>query len=209
MYIPPAFQELDQAKLFDAIERHSFGLLVSQLDGELFATHLPLLVDRQAGPSGQLLGHMARANPQWQRLNGQTVLAVFSGPHAYITPTWYEAENVVPTWNYVAVHVYGKCEVIDDDRATAKIVEDYVATFERNRPKPWTIDSDVTFFEKLVKMVVGFRIKISRIEGKWKLSQNHPTERREKVARQLAEENHIDDQAIGRLMAETLSGKSG
>ncbi len=207
MYIPPAFQELDQAKLFDAIERHSFGLLISQLEGELFATHLPLLVDRQAKPSGQLLGHIARANPQWQELNGQTVLAVFSGPHAYITPTWYEAEYVVPTWNYVAVHVYGKCEVIDDDRETAKIVEDYVETYERGRPKPWTIDSDAPFFEKLVKMVVGFRIKISRIEGKWKLSQNHPTERREKVARSLAEESHVDAQAIGRLMAATLTDR--
>ena len=208
MYIPPAFQELDQAKLFDAIERHSFGLLISQLEGELFATHLPLLVDRQAGPNGQLLGHMARANPQWQELNGQTVLAVFSGPHAYITPTWYEAENVVPTWNYVAVYVYGKCEVIDDDRATAKIVEDYVATYERGRPTPWRIDADAPFFEKLVKMVVVFCIKISRIEGKWKLSQNHPTERREKVARRLAEENHVDAQAIGRLMAATLTDRT-
>jgi len=208
MYIPAAFRESDQAKLFDTIERHSFGLLVSQLEGELFATHLPLLVDRQAGASGRLLGHMARANPQWTELNGQTVLSVFSGPHAYITPSWYEADNVVPTWNYVAVHVYGKCEVIEDEQATAKIVEDYVATYERHRPTPWTIDASQAFFEKLVKMVVGFQIEITRIEGKWKLSQNHPLERREKVARRLGEENHLDANEIGRLMAATLAGKT-
>ena len=119
MYIPAAFQQTDKTKLHDFIEANSFGLLVSTHGGEPFATHLPFLLERDAGPHGCLVGHVARANPQWHGLDGQTVLAVFSGPHAYVSPTWYEAENVVPTWNYVAVHAYGPCRLVEDpDRLT-------------------------------------------------------------------------------------------
>src|SRR5438874_6033211 len=104
MYIPHAFAETDRTRLHDFIEQHSFGLLVSQFDGQPFASHLPFLLERTAGPKGCLIGHMARANPQWQQLGGQSGLAIFSGPHVYVSPTWYESEQVVPTWNYVAVH---------------------------------------------------------------------------------------------------------
>jgi transcriptional regulator len=204
MYVPPAFEESDRGKLLGFIEANSFGLLVSRVKGELFATHLPLLVNREAGPNGQLAGHMARANPQWQEIAGQEVLAVFSGPHAYVSPTWYEADNVVPTWNYVAVHVYGKCEVIEDQQATAQIIEDYVATYERSMPTPWAIDPATSFFRKLVKMVVAFRIDISRIEGKWKLGQNHSTERRENAARKLAETGDFNSRQIARLMTQRV-----
>ncbi len=205
MYIPSAFHETDRTRLFDFIEANSFGLFVSNLDGGLFATHLPLLVHREHRPNGQLVGHMARANPQWRELAGQQVLAVFSGPHAYISPTWYESENVVPTWNYLAVHVYGACEIIDDDNLTAEIVQDYVGTYERSMPTPWTIDRHATFFEKLAQMVVGFRIEIGRIEGKWKLGQNHSAERRASAARHLAESSDHDAREIARLMSQTLA----
>src|SRR4051812_36029868 len=102
MYVPTAFAETDPAKLHDFIEAHSFGLLVSAPGGVPVATHLPLLLERSTGPHGCLVGHVARANPQWEGLDGKPVLAVFSGPHAYVSPAWYESENVVPTWNYVA-----------------------------------------------------------------------------------------------------------
>src|SRR5580658_7964071 len=126
MYVPAHFSQTDSTRLFDFMEQNSFGLLVSQLGGEPFATHLPLLLDRQAGPSGTLIGHVARANPHWQTTD-RNVLAIFSGPHAYISPSWYEADNVVPTWNYLAVHVYGRLEIEDDHAATVQIVRDYVA----------------------------------------------------------------------------------
>lgn len=203
MYIPSAFAETDAAKLFDFIEANSFGLLVSHLDGQFFATHLPLLLDRDGKPRGNVLGHMARANPQWRELSGQDVMVVFNGPHVYISPTWYESENVVPTWNYVAAHVYGKCELVDDQE-TAAIVERYVSFYERSMPRPWTIDTRQPFFEKLVRMVVGFRVEIARVEGKFKLNQNHPVERREKVVRHLSAQDNADAQAIARLMADTL-----
>jgi transcriptional regulator len=201
MYIPTAFAEPDQGKLHDFIEGHSFGLLVSQLDGGLFATHLPLLLDRDAGPHGVLLGHVARANPHWQGLDGQEVLVVFSGPHAYVSPAWYESENVVPTWNYVAVHAYGSCRLIDDPDAVGQLLARMVSTYEGARVNPWTLDTDSDFFRKMVKAVVGFRVEVSRLEGKWKLNQNHPAERREKVVRALQQAEDPDAQEIARLMA--------
>src|SRR5688572_13248426 len=114
MYVPSHFNVTDLATLHDAIERYSFATLVSQSSGKLEASHLQLLLDRDAGLQGTLVGHMARANLQWQLAAGQEVLAIFSGPHAYISPQWYSAEAVVPTWNYVAVHAYGRLELIED-----------------------------------------------------------------------------------------------
>src|SRR4051794_30133809 len=115
MYVPPAFAEADLSKLHELIEGYNFGLLVSTTQGGApFATHLPFLLERRNGPHGTLVGHVARANPQWQDLDGRQVLAVFPGPHAYDPPSWYEAENVVPPWNYVAVHAYGTFRLVDD-----------------------------------------------------------------------------------------------
>jgi transcriptional regulator len=145
MYLPAAFAETDLTKLHDFIERHSFGLLVSQVEGLPFATHLPFLLERTSGPHGSLVCHIARANPQWQQANGQTALAIFTGPHAYISPTWYEAEQVVPTWNYAAVHVYGRFEVIENERVLLKIVQEMVAVYERSMPRPWSFEADSTF----------------------------------------------------------------
>src|SRR5262249_16798459 len=142
MYIPAAFDESDQAKLFDFIEQNSFGLLVSQVDHKPFATHLPFLLDPSCGPQGALIGHLARANPQWREADGQLVLAVFSGPHAYVSPSWYEAENVVPTWNYVAVHVYGTFCVLHEPDSLATILRDFVARYEGALPRPWKFDPE-------------------------------------------------------------------
>jgi len=206
MYIPPAFQGPDQAKLFDFIEANSFGLLVSELAGHAVATHLPLLVRRDEGHRGQLIGHMARANPQGHELAGREVLAIFSGPHAYVSPAWYEADDVVPTWNYVAVHAYGRCELIDDERATVQLLLDYVATFETSRPTPWSIDASAPFFQRLARQIVAFRIEISRLEGKWKLGQNHSAERREKVAMHLAKNADPNALEIARLMRASIVG---
>jgi transcriptional regulator len=205
MYVPIAFEETDQGRMHDFIESHSFGLLVSTQDGVTVATHLPLLLERDAGPHGCLVGHVARANPQWQGLDGQQVLVVFSGPHVYVSPSWYESENVVPTWNYVAVHAYGTCRLVEDTDALTRILAASVATFERSMPSPWFLDTGTPYFQKLVRGVVGFRVEISRLEGKWKLNQNHPQERREKVIRILERSEDKDAKEIARLMAERLS----
>jgi transcriptional regulator len=200
MYLPRHFEQADLPTLHEFIEQHSFGLLISPDGDRTQASHLPLLLDRAAGSCGELIGHMARANPQWEQADGNTVLAVFSGPHAYISPTWYEADNVVPTWNYAAVHAYGRFQAIHDSGELLGIVLRYVETYERNMPRPWRPGGSEQFLERLVQHIVGFRIPIERIEGKWKLSQNHPRERREKVIHALGEQGDENSQKIASLM---------
>jgi transcriptional regulator len=200
MYVPAAFAEPDLARLHDFIEQNSFGLLVSQVEGQPFATHLPFLLERAAGPRGRLVGHMARANPQWEAVGGQAVLAVFSGPHAYISPRWYEAEQVVPTWNYTAVHAYGRAEVVEDAGALREIVRQTVEAYERSMPRPWSLAEAGAFVEKRLPHIVGFRVVIERIEGKWKLNQNHPVERRRKVVRALLAQGGESARALAEMM---------
>ena len=180
MYVPAAFAEPDLTKLHDFIEQNSFGLLVSQVAGLPFASHLPFLLDRKAGPHGTLVGHVARANPQWREAGRAAALAIFSGPHAYISPTWYEAEQVVPTWNYTAVHVSGQVQIVEEEAALLDIVRKSVQLYEQAMPQPWSFDGSSTFVERLLAQIVGFRIEIDKIEGKWKLNQNHPVERRKR-----------------------------
>ena len=204
MYIPAAFQESDLATLHGFIERHSFGLIVSLHDGSLFASHLPFLLDRSAGRFGTLVGHMARANPQWERFTDEPCLAVFSGPHAYISPTWYEAENVVPTWNYAAVHAYGRARLVEDRPGLLDIVRRSVEVYEGSRPRPWSPGEPGTFIDRLLGQIVGFRMEIERLEGKWKLNQNHPAERRRKVVPALEGRGDANATAIAALMRQRL-----
>lgn len=185
MYIPSAFVETDVDLLYSFIQTHGFGILVSTHDSEPFATHLPFLVERSEGSNGCLIGHMARRNPHWQLAEGKSVLTVFSGPHAYISPSWYEADNVVPTWNYSAVHAYGTFEAIRDPDAIMRTVQQTVEHYEKSFDQPWVLDTSSRFNRGLVNDIVGFGIPISRLEGKWKLSQNQPLERQLKVQNAL------------------------
>lgn len=205
MYIPPAFAETDRQKLFEAIEQYSFGMLVSQSNGLPFVSHLPILLDRTNGPNGCLVGHLARANSQWQEAEGHPVLAVFSGPHAYISPSWYKSENVVPTWNYVAVHAYGTFRAIHDRDAILEIVGRYVDFYEAGFESPWKFDPASDYAKKLAGAIVGFRIEIDRLEGKWKLNQNQPRERRERVVEALAASDDAVERAVAELMQIELS----
>lgn len=201
MYIPASFAENDQNKLHDFIERHGFGTLVSH-DTEPFASHFPLLLERGKGPHGRLVGHMARANPQWKQASGQRVLAIFHGPHVYVSPAWYEAVNVVPTWNYVAVHVYGTFRLQEDAAWLKNVVQRTVETYEGGRDAPWSMETaEPGFLDRMLASIVGFEIDIERIEGKWKLNQNHPAERRERVVRALREIGDENSEQIAELMA--------
>lgn len=204
MYTPAAFNESDHTKLFAMIQQHSFGLLISHHAGEPVATHLPMLVDRSIGPHGQLIGHMARANPHWQQADGQPVLAVFSGPHAYISPSWYEADNVVPTWNYVAIHAYGIFRAIHGEPEMMQVVQDTVNFYEAAMPNPWKLDTARESSRLMVKGIVGFRIELTRLEGKLKLSQNHPHARQEKVAQALSASTDRNAREIADLMTTIL-----
>ena len=200
MYLPNHFAETDPARLHAAIESYSFATLISGADAELVASHLPLLLDRGAGPFGTLVGHMARANDQWQAAARKPVLAIFTGPHAYVSPAWYEDQDVVPTWNYVAVHAYGTLATIEDAVELAQIVSRTVRYYESRRDHPWKFDERAEYAQRLLPHIVGFRIPIERLEGKWKLSQNHSPARRQKVAQALAASEREDDRSIAGLM---------
>jgi transcriptional regulator len=201
MYTPASFVESDTATLHDFIDGHGFATVVSLHGSEPFASHLPLLLDRSAGPHGTLVGHMARANPQWETAADRLVLAIFHGPHAYISPSWYEDRNVVPTWNYVAVHATGSFRVVDNVDRLREIVRKTVEFYEGPREQPWSIESpDQEFLDRLLQAIVGFEIHIERLEGKWKLSQNHSAERQAKVIQRLRESNRPDEQQVAHLM---------
>jgi transcriptional regulator len=200
MYVPASFAPPDDASLLDAVERYSFAALVTGTGNDLVASHLPLLLDRQGGERGALLGHMARANGQWKSAAGQPALAIFSGPHAYISPSWYEAPQVVPTWNYVAVHAYGRLELIENSAETEELLQRTIDTYERSMPRPWKLNEAPEWTAKLAAQIVAFRIPIERIEGKWKLNQNHPAERREKVVVALERQGDENAREIAQLM---------
>jgi transcriptional regulator len=178
MYIPAAFRETHLEVLHALIREHSFATLVSHVDGELFATHLPLLLDATRGPSGTLRGHMARANPHWRSFDrAEQALVIFQGPHAYISPSWYLAEQAVPTWNYSAVHAYGTPTLVEDTGDVRALLDDTVGTFEAALPKPWsTARVGDAYITKMAQGIVAFELPISRLEGKRKLSQNRPSD---------------------------------
>lgn len=202
MYVPPSFREDQPEKLHEFIKSYSFGTLFSGAESNLQASHLPFLLDEKAGTQGILTGHMAKANTHWQTLSDKEVLVVFQGPHVYISPSWYEEPETVPTWNYVAVHVYGKYVSVTDENKLWQILEKTVGVYEAAMPKPWDMkELPEAFFEKMLKMIVGFEIPISRIEGKWKLSQNHSETRRQKVVQALEKQGKPNGLEIARLMA--------
>jgi transcriptional regulator len=204
VYIPPIFLETDSVKLHDFMEQHSFATLISSQADEPVASHLPLLLDREVGTHGRLIGHMARANPHWKLAADERILAIYHGPHAYVSPGWIDAPNVVPTWNYVTVHAYGTLRVIEDRDRAHDILQRTVSRYESNREQPWSMAStDADFIEKLLVAIVGFEIEVDRLEGKWKLNQNHPLERREQIIRGLLESGRHDECDIAKLIDAT------
>jgi transcriptional regulator len=180
VYLPKHFAEERIEVLHEAIRRTELATLVTMGANGLFATHLPVLLDPSAGPFGTLYGHIARANPQWRDLASDTqALAIFLGPHTYISPRWYatkrETGRVVPTWNYLAVHAYGTVRTFDDPDQLRRHVEQLTDHHEGKRPDPWRVsDAPPDYVDGLLKGIVGLEFPIERIEGKWKMSQNRP-----------------------------------
>lgn len=206
MYLPPAFAEDRLPVLHDAIRSARLATLVTMGSDGLEASHVPLLLDAEAGPHGTLLGHVSRANPQWRRLSPEVpALAIVTGPDAYVTPSWYETKRqtgkVVPTWNYVAVHAYGRLELFEDPEQLRDVVIRLTDRHEAGRPDAWAVsDAPEDFLRGLLKGIVGFRLPIARIEGKWKLSQNRPAEDRAGVAAGLRADGGPAELAVAALM---------
>lgn len=202
MYLPKPFREDDPARLHALIRGHGFATLISELDGEPFASHLPLLLDAGRGPRGTLLGHMARANPQWRSFEkGVSVLAIFHGPHCYVSPSWYANAPAVPTWNYAAVHAYGRPRVLDDEEEVRALLGRLTETHESGFERPWLLDSvPDDMMRSLLEAIVAFEVPIERLEGKLKLSQNRPPEDRARVRARLADSGQEGERAVARLM---------
>ncbi len=204
MYVPSHFDLNDPAAAGRLIAGHPFGQLVTVNEaGAPFATHLPLLLegasaeDRvEGGAHGILVGHMARANPQWRHFaEGREVLCVFAGPHAYVSPSWYGPGPAVPTWNYVAVHAYGVPRIVDDAGAVRAMLERLVETFEAARPEPWSLDEAGAAVESMMRAIVAFEIPVTRFEAKAKMSQNRSAEDRAGVIRGLGAGGDADPDA--------------
>jgi transcriptional regulator len=193
MYIPSHFQQQDRATLHELIREHPLGTLVTLGSEGLNANHVPFELDVAAGPHGILRAHVARSNPVWKELSGATEpLVIFQGKSAYISPNFYPSKQVdgraVPTWNYMAVHVHGKARVIDDPAWMRGFLAGLTSRHEAGAgmAQPWRIDdAPEDYIDKLLRVIVGIEIDITRIEGKWKVSQNQSAENRAGVVQGL------------------------
>ena len=199
MYTPKQFTEDNPQTLFDFMQRHSFASLTSLHQGQLFATHLPFLL-KQRGDQLVLIGHMARANPQGKTFLQQEVLVVFAGPHCYVSPTWYHAAPHVPTWNYTAVHAYGTPRLLEDEDAVHSVLRELVDHFEAFEAQPWQMELPEEFRKNLQAAIVAFEIPVSRLEGKFKLSQNRSPSERAGVIEALSQKTSDNERGVHHLM---------
>jgi len=207
MYIPPAFREDDLEVLHALMRDYSFAVVVTQQGGVPVATHLPLLLDCKRGAYGTLLGHMARANAQWTGFNGeQEALVIFQGPHTYVTPSWYEPGLNVPTWNYATVHAYGKPRIMADQEALITLLHTLVQTHEAGFERPWKLDMPDDALQSKLKEIVGFEMEITRLEGKFKLSQNRPAADQARVAAELQASQDTVIAEVGNIMSSRKKG---
>ena len=212
MYIPPAFRVEDTASIHAAIRAARLASFVTATTDGVIATPLPLLLDATEGPHGVLYGHVARANPQWSAPAIGDAMAIFMGPDAYITPSWYatkrETEKVVPTWNYVAVHAYGPVEFFEDASRLLDVVTRLTnhhekALTEQSGAKAWSVsDAPETFIQAQLRGIVGLRMPITRLEGKRKMSQNRNAADRKGVVEGLT----ASDSAVDRAVADLIPG---
>jgi transcriptional regulator len=173
MYVPEAFSTRDLRPLDRLAARNAFGTLVSQLDGAPFVSHLPVLY-RRAGEQVKLTGHWARGNPQWRGIEGQRVLFIFHGPHAYISPRWYaEPLKNVPTWNYAVAHIYGRMRMIHEPEELERIVTALAAQYEAGAQEPWKFEDTGEAGRARLEAIVGFELSAEKVEIKLKFNQNH------------------------------------
>lgn len=213
MYIPQSFAERDLPTLHAYMEANPLGALITSTEANgLYATHLPLVLDRTAGEMGHLIGHFSRANPHGRDLSidGKEAMVIFTGPDAYITPQWYatkrETGKAVPTWNYIAVHTYGQLRLSEDPEFLQKHLESLTQMVEGNRPDPWKMtDAPADFLAQQSKAIIGVEIAITRIEGKWKMSQNRTAADVEGVIHGLSASDNPRDHEVAEIVRERRS----
>ena len=211
MYTPRAFALDDLPEIQQLIQHTRLAQLVSVGEHGLQASHLPLLLNPDEGANGTLYGHMAKANPQWRDLqNGAEALVIFAGADAYVSPAFYPAKaehgKVVPTWNYLAVHAYGKAEVFTDAERLLAVVSALTDRHEGGRQQPWAVsDAPADYIDGMLKAIVGFALPIERVIGKRKLSQNRSQADINGVRNGLAASEDVRDQTLARFIPQGVS----
>lgn len=215
MYLPKQFEEHDLGVLHALLRSHPLGAWVTQVEGTLVANHIPFLLDADRGECGTLVGHVARANPVWKTFSRDIEsVIVFQGPQAYITPSWYPSKHehgkVVPTWNYAVVHAYGLPRAIEDKDWLLQLVTRLTAAHEAGAAVPWQVaDAPADYIDKMLSAIVGIEIPISRLEGKWKMSQNRTQPDRLGTIAGLQGRADANARAVAALVQERIANKKG
>ena len=209
MYIPKRFLKDDIDKLKGMMVNHSFATLITHNESGVEANHIPLILNK-LGQKDVLQGHIAKANPLWKNIKDKSeVLIIFNGPNCYISPNYYptkqENGKVVPTWNYISVHVKGIVSFIHDDQWILKMLNDLTNQYEANQPVPWSVsDAPQAYIDKMLSAIVGLEIDILSITGKWKVSQDKTEENKQGIIRGLSQEINSDAHNIAKLVKEHL-----
>jgi transcriptional regulator len=199
VYIPEFNRQEDRATILAFMKANPFAILISNADGVPFATHLPLLID-EAGDQIMVQGHMAKANAHWKSMKeGEESLVIFHGPHAYISPTLYENRESVPTWNYAAVHLYGEPTLFTDEESLRATLHRMINTFESSYMAQWSELSE-QYQSRMMKHIVGFDIKVKRLEAKFKLSQNRTKGEQAQVIQSLNQSEDSNVSGVAHLM---------
>ncbi|MFN8476080.1 MAG: FMN-binding negative transcriptional regulator [Anaerolineae bacterium] len=207
MYIPKPYREDDTNTLVAFMRTNSFATLVSSLDGMLWATHLPLVIAYEDGVV-TLTGHLAKPNPHWQAFGADESLVIFNGPHAYVSPSLYEKEESVPTWNYIAVHAYGIPHAISYEQSPQRLqamLEQMIDQYDGAYQAQWRSLSD-KFRRGMMSGIVGFEMTVTRLEGKYKLSQNRSQADQQNVARAMLHRSDPTERGVGETMQRTIKG---
>jgi transcriptional regulator len=205
MYIPPAFRLEDIAAIHRAMRQARSATLVTATEEGLIGTLLPMLLEESEGQNGTLYAHVARANTQWKQVPTCEGMAIFAGPQAYVTPSWYatkqETHKVVPTWNYVAIHAYGPVEFFDDADRLLDVVTRLTNLHEQERPQRWAVtDAPGDFIKAQLRGIVGLRMPITRLDGKRKMSQNRNAADRAGVIEGLSGSDRPEDRVVASLI---------
>lgn len=199
MYIPEFNRQEDRAATLAFMRANPFAILISNVDGVPFATHIPVLIE-VAGDEIAVRSHMAKANPHWKSMQqGEESLVIFHGPHAYISPSLYEIRESVPTWNYAAVHIYGQPTLFTDEDALRETLHRMINTFEASYMEQWA-ELSAQYQSRMMKHIVGFEIKAKRIEAKFKLSQNRTKGEQAQVIQSLAQSKDANVSGVADLM---------
>jgi transcriptional regulator len=205
MFRPPYTRVDNPRRIHAFVREYSFGVLITAgKDGAPFATHIPFLV-RSTSAGDELVGHVAKANPHWKLWDGQReALVIFNGPHAYVSPSWYGEHPAVPTWNYAAVHAYGRPRAVTDEAQLWALLLKQIGVYEAGREPPWRPDLPPDYRAKMLAGIVGVSIPVSRWEGKFKLSQNRGEADRERVTERLEASSYSSDQELGKFMRDQV-----